>query len=309
MDQLLSIRVFQRIVETGSFTLAANHLGLPRSTVSKALLELETHLGARLLQRTTRSVSLTVEGAEYYRRMAGVTCGLDEADEALRTMGMAARGRLRIDVYSSFANHVLIPALGYFKAEFPDVQLAVGISDRPVNLIEDGVDCVIRAGALGHSSMVARTLVKDRLVTCASPAYLQRHGVPTTPEQLREQHRLVGYFGSATSEVWPLRLQAKGIEHRLSCFDLYSNDSAGHIGMMVGGLGIGQTYALVVDSLLRSGALVPVLQDWTTQTTPIAVMYPSARRLSRRARVFIDWLARYLATRSERQPGAIPAAQ
>lgn len=192
MDHLLSIRAFQRIVETGSFTLASADMGIPRSTVSKALLDLEAHLGTKLLHRTTRSLSLTVEGAEYYRRMAKITTKLDEADDVLRGMGAAAKGRLRIDVYSSFAHHVLIPALGFFKAEFPDVQLAMGISDRPVNLVEAGVDCVIRAGDLSDSAMVGKALYKDQFVTCASPQYLARHGVPRTPEELRERHRLIG---------------------------------------------------------------------------------------------------------------------
>lgn len=294
MDHLLSIRVFQRIVETGSFTQASTHLGLPRSTVSKALLDLEAHLGSRLLQRTTRSVTLTVEGAEYYRRMARVTASLDEADEALRGMGTAATGRLRIDVYSSFAHHVLIPALQYFRAEFPEVQLAIGISDRPVDLVEEGVDCVIRAGELPDSSMVGKTIYKDRYVTCASPAYLQRHGTPQTPEELRQQHPLVGYFGAATSEVWPLSLRNKGSHHQLSCFALYSNDSAGQIAMLAAGLGIGQTHRLVVEPMLQSGALVEVLPDWNGHTLPISLMYPSAKRMNARAKGFVEWLGRYL---------------
>lgn len=294
MDHLLSIRAFQRIAETGSFTLAATHLGIPRSTISKALLELEAHLGTKLLQRTTRTVALTVEGAEYYRRMQSVTASLDEADEALRGMGAAVKGRLRIDVYSSFANHVLIPALGYFHAEFPDVQLALGISDRPVNLVEQGVDCVIRSGALPDSSMTAKTIFKDRFVTCASPAYLERHGRPATPEELAQKHQMVGYFGAATSAIWPLRLKKKSVEHAFTRFDFYSNDSAGQIGMIRSGLGVGQTHALVVADLLKSGELVPVLEDWNSETAPISVLYPSARRMNQRARVFVDWLAGYL---------------
>lgn len=294
MDHLLSIRVFQKIVETGSFTQASAHLGLPRSTVSKALVELEEHLGTALLHRTTRSVSLTVEGAEYYRRMTGITAKLDEADDALRGMGAAAKGRLRIDVYSSFAHHVLIPALGYFKAEFPDVQLAVGISDRPVNLVEEGVDCVIRAGELSDSSMVGKALFKDQAVTCASPEYLARYGAPQMPEDLQKRHQLIGYFGAATDEVWPLTLRQRGVEHQLSRYDLYSNDSAGQIAMVAAGLGIGQTHLLVASPLLRSGALVPVLQDWNGHRIPISAVYPSAKRMNRRAKVFVDWLARYL---------------
>lgn len=294
MDHLLSLRIFHRIVETGSFTHAASHLGLPRSTVSKGLFELEAHLGAKLLQRTTRRVSLTVEGAEYYRRTQQVVSHLEEADEALRGMGSAAQGRVRIDVYSSFAHHVLIPALGYFKAECPDVQLAIGINDRPVDLVEEGVDCVIRSGALPDSAMVAKTLFTDRFVTCASPAYLERFGVPPTPEALFSTHKLVGYFGSATSEIWPLTLSQKQTVHQATRFDTLSNDSAGQIAMLVNGQGVGQTHRLVVDKLVKAGALTPILESWNRQTTPISVIYPSSKRISQRTRLFVDWLTRYL---------------
>ncbi|OZI55206.1 LysR family transcriptional regulator [Bordetella genomosp. 5] len=294
MDHLLSIRIFHRIVETGSFTQASSHLGLPRSTVSKGLLALEAHLGAKLLQRTTRRVSLTVEGAEYYRRTQQVTAHLEEADEALRIMGSAAQGRVRIDVYSSFAHHVLIPALGYFKAECPDVQVAMGINDRPVDLIEEGVDCVIRSGALPDSAMVAKTLFVDQLVTCASPAYLERFGVPQSPDELFATHKLVGYFGSATSEIWPLTLSQKNIVHQATRFDMLSNDSAGQIAMLVGGQGVGQTHRLVVDKLIEAGALTPILEHWGGLTTPISVMYPSSKRVSRRTKLFVEWLTRYL---------------
>lgn len=294
MDHLLSIRIFQSIVETGSFTQASKRLALPRSTVSKAVVALESHLGTRLLQRTTRTVSLTVEGAEYYRRTVQITTQLDDADETLRIMGTAAQGRLRIDVYSSFAHSLLIPALGFFKAEFPDVQLAVGISDRPVNLVEEGVDCVIRGGELSDSSMVAKVIHKDRLITCASPRYLERHGVPRSPQELLSKHQLVGYFGGTTSEIWPMELRNGDTEHRVSRFDLFSNDSAGQIAMIANGLGIGQTQALVVGKLLKSGALVPVLEDWNGQPRPISVMYPSKQRMSRRAKLFVEWLGRYV---------------
>lgn len=174
------------------------------------------------------------------------------------------------------------------------MQLAVGISDRPVNLVEEGVDCVIRGGALSDSSMVAKVVHKDRFVTCASPRYLERHGVPQSPEELLEKHALVGYFGSATTEIWPLQLRNQGTEYKFSRFDLFSNDSAGQIAMIANGLGIGQTHSLVVARLLKSGALVPILEDWNGQLTPISVMYPSTRRMSRRAKLFVEWLTRYL---------------
>ncbi|MEH3148548.1 MAG: LysR family transcriptional regulator [Methylobacterium frigidaeris] len=294
MDQLAALRAFVRIVETRSFTKAAAQLGMPRSTVSKALHDLEVHLGTKLVQRTTRSVSLTIEGTEYYERGRRLVANLDEADATLRGMGAGAKGRLRIDVHSSMANFILIPALHDFQRRYADIQLVVGIGDRPVNLVEEGVDCVVRAGPLPDTSLVAKTILRDRLVTCASPQYLARHGTPTTPATLESGHRIVGYFGGPNGEPWPLRFKGKGGTYRIPRFDTSSNDSTGLINMMAAGLGVGQTHASVIRTHLASGVLVPVLEEWTNDTFPISVMYPSAARMNARLRAFIDWIASHL---------------
>lgn len=296
MDHLAAIRAFQRIVETRSFTKAATQLGMPRSTVSKALQDLEAHLGTKLVQRTTRSVAPTLEGAEYYRRVSRLVSGLDEADETLRGMAAASKGRLRIEIHSSMANFVVVPAIDDFRARYPAIQLAIGISDRPVNLLEEGVDCAIRAGALLDPSLIARTIFKDRLVTCASPSYLERHGTPRSPADLEAHHQLVGYFSALTGEVWPMQFQGREGEQRITRFDIASNDSAGQIGMMVSGLGVGQTYASVARHLVQSGALVPVLEDWTNGSMPISVIYPQARRQNARVRAFVAWVRERLSS-------------
>ncbi|MEQ9969501.1 LysR substrate-binding domain-containing protein [Pectobacterium carotovorum] len=297
MDHLAAIRAFQRIVETRSFTKAAAHLDVPRSTLSKSLRDLEDHLGTKLLQRTTRSVSLTREGAEYYRRIKRLVSRLDEAEAALRGMGEAAKGRLRIDVHSSLANFMLIPALADFRQRYPDIQLALGINDRPVNLVEEGVDCVIRAGVLADSSLIAKTIYKDRLVTCASPRYLERYGIPESPADLELRHQIVGYFSAGTGEAWPLRFRMRGAELCISRFDIASNDSAGLVAMMVNGLGIGQTHASVVSQHVESGALVPILDEYTNVIIPVSIIYPPTKRLNTRVRVFVDWaVERFSAT-------------
>lgn len=290
MDHLAAIRAFQCIVEARSFTKAAAQLGMPRSTVSKALQDLEAHLGTKLVQRTTRSVAPTLEGAEYYRRTSRLVSGLDEADEVLRGVAAAAKGRLRVEIHSSMANFVVVPAIGEFRARYPDIQLAIGISDRPVNLLEEGVDCAIRAGALLDPSLIARTIFKDQLVTCASSGYLERYGMPRSPADLEAHHQLVGYFSALTGEVWPMQFRGKGGEHQITRFDVASNDSAGQIGMMVSGLGVGQTYASVARHLAQSSALVPILEDWTVGSMPISVVYPQARRLNARVRAFVEWV-------------------
>lgn len=290
MDHLLAIRTFQRIVETRSFTKAAAHLSLPRSTVSKNLKALEEHLGTKLIQRTTRSIALTTEGAEYYRRISKLVTKLDETESAMRDIGTAAKGRLRIDLHSSLANFVLMPVLEEFRERYPHIQLALGIGDRPVNLIEEGVDCAIRAGELADSSLIARTLYKDRLITCASPGYLEQYGVPKNLSDLENGHRIVGYFSAATGEAWPLRFRNRGEDKQLAAFDISANDSAALISMLVHGMGIGQTHASVARRFIESGELVPVLEELTHRQFPVSIIYPPTRQLNARIRIFIDWM-------------------
>lgn len=290
MDHLLAIRTFQRIVETRSFTKAAAHLSLPRSTVSKNLKALEAHLGTKLIQRTTRSIALTTEGAEYYRRISKLVTQLDETEGAMRDIGAAAKGRLRIDLHSSLANFVLMPVLEEFRERYPHIQLALGIGDRPVNLIEEGVDCAIRAGELADSSLIARTLYKDRLITCASPGYLEQCGVPKNLSDLENGHNIVGYFSAATGEAWPLRFRTRGEDKQLGAFDISANDSAALISMLVHGMGIGQTHASVARRFIESGELVPVLEELTHRQFPVSIIYPPTRQLNARVRIFIDWM-------------------
>lgn len=290
MDHLLAIRTFQRIVETRSFTKAAAHLSLPRSTVSKNLKALEAHLGTKLIQRTTRSIALTTEGAEYYRRISKLVTQLDETEGAMRDIGAAAKGRLRIDLHSSLANFVLMPVLEEFRERYPHIQLALGIGDRPVNLIEEGVDCAIRAGELADSSLIARTLYKDRLITCASPGYLEQCGVPKNLSDLENGHSIVGYFSAATGEAWPLRFRTRGEDKQLGAFDISANDSAALISMLVHGMGIGQTHASVARRFIESGELVPVLEELTHRQLPVSIIYPPTRQLNARVRIFIDWM-------------------
>lgn len=290
MDHLLAIRTFQRIVETRSFTKAAAHLSLPRSTVSKNLKALEEHLGTKLIQRTTRSIALTTEGAEYYRRISKLVTKLDETESAMRDIGAAAKGRLRIDLHSSLANFVLMPVLEEFRERYPHIQLALGIGDRPVNLIEEGVDCAIRAGELADSSLIARTLYKDRLITCASPGYLEQYGMPKNLSDLENGHRIVGYFSAATGEAWPLRFRNRGEDKQLAAFDISANDSAALISMLVHGMGIGQTHASVARRFIESGELVPVLEELTHRQFPVSIIYHPTRQLNTRVRIFIDWM-------------------
>ncbi|WP_312793774.1 LysR family transcriptional regulator [Tianweitania sp.] len=294
MDQFAAIRVFLRTVEAGSMTRAAADIGMPKSTASKLLSQLEAHLGTKLLQRSTRAFALTAEGSEYYKRAGSLLANLHDIDADLRQRGSGLSGRIRIDLHSAMANTLLIPVLGQFRDRYPYIQEVVGISDRPVSLIGEGVDCVVRLGRMSDTSLIARTIYEDRLITCASPAYLEGHPPATDPRQLLEGHELVGYFSAATGEVKPMVFEKDGEHVQIGAAHVMANDSTGHVNMILNGLGVGQTFASTVKPHLASGALVRVLDDWTNGSEPISVLYPPAKRLNARVRAFIDWLVEHL---------------
>lgn len=294
MDQFSAIRAFMRIVETGSLSKAAMSLEMPKSTVSKLLSDLEKHLGTKLLQRSTRSVAVTAEGATYYAHVGQVMLGLQDADLSVRESSASPSGRVRIDVPSSLANTLVIPALTDFRALYPDIQLVIGISDRPVALIEEAVDCVLRVGHLPDTSLIAKTIYEDRLITCASPAYLASRGAPVTPEELRRGHDIVGYFSALTGEARSLVFKNRNRVVEISDVSLLSNDSTGQRSMILADLGIGQLFRSTVVSHLENGALISVLDDWTDYTAPVSILYPASKKLTVRVRLFIDWLTDHL---------------
>jgi LysR family transcriptional regulator for bpeEF and oprC len=221
MDQLLAMRAFGRVVEAGSFTRAAESLDMPNATMSKLVQELEAHLGVKLLQRTTRRVTVTAEGQDYYAKATRVLRDLEDIDSSFSAAQSKPRGNLRVDVGGLTAREVLIPLLPDFMARYPDIRIDLGVADRAVDLIGDNVDCVIRGGPLDNSSLVARSIGEALMVTCAAPGYLKQYGVPAYPEELRNGHRLIGYISTQTGRAMPLRFEHKGeqtefrIEHRI----------------------------------------------------------------------------------------------
>lgn len=291
MDQLLAMRAFGRVVEAGSFTRAADSLDMPIATVSKQVQELEAHLGVRLLQRTTRRVTVTPEGQDYYAKCTRLLRDLEDIDASFTLARGKPRGPLRIDVGGSTARDVLIPLLPDFLARYPDIRIDLGVSDRAVDLIGDNVDCVIRGGPLDNSSLVARRLGEAALITCATPAYLKQYGTPAYPEELKNGHRLVSYVVSQTGRPVPFRFEREGektelrLEHRVGV-----NESNAHLAACLAGLGIVQTFAYAADSALRDGALVEILRPWRPAPYPFHVVYPQTRHVTHRLRVFMDWL-------------------
>ncbi len=291
MNQLLAIRAFARVVEAGSFTKAADSLDMPNATLSKLVQELETHLGVRLLQRTTRRVSVTPDGQQYYDKTALILRNLEDVDTSFNIARSKPRGSLRIDVGGSTARDVLIPALPEFMALYPDIRIDLGVSDRSVDMVSDNVDCVIRGGALDNSSLVARAIGQAPMVTCATPAYLKQFGVPAYPDELKNGHRLVAYLLAQSGRAMPFRFQRDGekteikVEHRVGV-----NESNGHMAAGLAGLGIIQTFAYAAKPALKEGALVEILKAWRPAPYPFHVVYPQNRHVSHRLRVFIDWL-------------------
>ncbi|MGY2168530.1 LysR family transcriptional regulator [Pseudomonas gingeri] len=292
MDQLLAIRAFARVVEAGSFTRAADSLTMPTTTVSKLVRELETYLNVRLLQRTTRRVSVTNEGLAYYEQTARLLRDLEEVDTGLRTAQVKPRGKLKVDIGSSVATELIIPALPEFFARYPDIRLEVGVSDRHVDLISESVDCAIRGGELKDLSLAARSIGHACWVTCATPAYLERFGRPTHPTALENGHQLIDYLSARTGRVMPAVFERGRERFEITGHSNCSvNESNAHVAAALAGLGIIHTFGYTVQKHIDSGALVPFLEAWRPAPYPFHVVYAPNRYLSHRVRVFIDWLA------------------
>lgn len=296
MDQIAAMRVFARVVEAGTFTRAADSLNMPKPSVTKLVQQLETHLKVKLLQRTTRRVNVTAEGAAYYERAVRLIGELDEMDSLVAHTRKLPRGHLRVDIGSSLANLILLPALPRFRALYPDISLSIGVSDRPLDLIEGGVDCVIRGGALADSTLVARRLAELDYVTCASPAYIATRGAPTHPAQLNAGHTLFSYFSSLTGRTFPLLFERDGQMLEISPpVAVAVNESTAHLTGLLAGLGLGQTFGFMARPHFARGALTQVLQDWQRPYHSMHLLYPPNRHLQAKLRVFVDWVVEVFA--------------
>ncbi|PWC56517.1 LysR family transcriptional regulator [Azospirillum sp. TSO22-1] len=291
MDKLHAMRVFVRVVEANSFSKAADTLGLPRASVTTTIQNLEASLGVRLLQRTTRKLSLTLDGAAYLEGATRILSEIDEIESTFTSARKTPRGRLRVDMPGSIGRLVIIPSIHEFHAKYPDIDLMLGLGDRPIDLIQEGVDCVIRVGELSDSTLVARRIGAMQQVTCASPAYLAEHGEPRTLEDL-ERHVAVNYFGSRTGRNFELCFQRDGREEEIAMQGVVSvNDADAYVTCGLEGLGLLQPGRFMVLPHLRSGALREILRDWRPARIPISAVYPHNRHLSPKVRVFVDWVA------------------
>ena len=291
MDPIQAMRVFVRVVEAGNFTRAADSLALPKGTVTKQIQSLEERVRSKLLNRTTRRVTVTPDGAAYYERAARLLNDFDEMEASMINAQASPKGRLRVDVGTATAQLAIIPALHTFCEQYPDIQVDLGVSDRPVDLIGDNVDCVIRIGELTDQSLVARRIALLSFVTVASPAYLQRYGTPQHPNDLEKRHLVVSYFmGNGKRAMHEFRRGDERLEPQTH-YQVAVNDSSAHLNAVLAGLGVSQCSRIQADPHIASGALVPILADWERESLPVYVVYPPNRHLSPKVRAFVDWAA------------------
>lgn len=296
MDRIDAMRLFTRVVEQRSFTQAAQDLNLPRSTVTDAIKQLEARLQVRLLQRTTRHVSPTLDGEAYYQRCLTILADIEDAEMAFA--GAKPRGLLRIDVHGTLARHFLMPELPEFLTQYPDIELFMSEGDRLVDPVREGIDCVVRVGKLKDSDMVARRLGELEEVTCAAPDYLQRFGTPHSISEL-EGHRMVGFRSSASGTLMPLEFTVAGQTRQVTLPCTVSVSAAESLVAAARmGLGIIQVPRYHLRDSLDNGRLLPLLPQFPSTPMPVSLLYPRNRQLSPRVRVFIDWFSKVFATRN-----------
>lgn len=294
MDQLTGMRTFVKLADLQSFTRTADSLGLSRSVVSAQLAELERHLGTRLVNRTTRRLGLTADGVEYLEHCRRILAQVDTADETMRRTRERPQGRLRVDVPEAFGRYLLIPALPRFTERYPDLQLEVQLNDRVVDLIEEQVEVAVRVGTVRSANLIARRIVRTRLITCASPEYLRQHGIPEDPEQLRD-HQLIGYLSIATRRPQKWLFQKGSIRKQWPFrFSVAFNSAAALTLAAARGAGIVQSMDLLVAELLANNRLQAVLKDWSAEGAPVSIVYPTTQRDSPKVRVFTKFAAQLL---------------
>ncbi len=295
MDRFNAMRVFTRIVELGGFAKAADSLQLPRASVTILIKQLEAHLGVQLLQRTTRHVSPTLDGAAYYQRCVQLLTDLEETEAVFSTQRQNPRGTLSIDMPSGIGSLIVIPALSTFTALYPQIELEIGLNDRPVDLIREGVDCVLRGGPALDESLVARPLAMMEQLTLASPAYLARMGTPLCLEQLAD-HQMVEYVSSASGKRFGLEFLLGSELRPINLKKVVAvNSSTGYFAACEAGYGLIQAPRYHALRQLAEGTLVQVLADVAVPKMALTALYPPHRQLSQRVRVFVDWLVQLCA--------------
>ena len=297
MDRFDAMQAFARGVETGSFTKAADTLHMSKTTVTQLVQQLEARLRVRLLNRTTRKVNVTADGAVYYERVVRLMADLDDAETSLSAAAALPRGRLRVDVPSPLARMILMPALPEFHARYPDIQLDMGVSDRMVDLIGENVDCVVRGGEITDQSLMARRIGDLQLGVYAAPGYLQRAGTPLHPRELEDSHhRIVGYLWARTGKALPYAMQRNGESLNIHGRHILAvDDGNAYLAAGLAGMGVLWLPDYMAREHLARGELVALFEDWQLESMPLYVAFPPNRHISLKLRVFIEWIAGLMA--------------
>ncbi len=297
MDRFDAMQAFARVVETGSFTKAADTLHMSRTSVTQLVQQLEARLRVRLLNRTTRKVNVTADGAAYYERVLRLLADMDDAETSLSSASAVARGTLRVDVPSPFASMILVPALPAFHAKYPNIQLHLGVSDRVVDLIDENVDCVIRGGELNDLSLAARHVGSLQMGVYAAPAYLAQAGLPTRPQELEDaHHRIVGFLWSRTRSVLARTMHRDGYSVTVQGrYALAVDDGNAYLAAGLAGMGVLWMPSYMAKAHVERGDLIHLFQDWVLEPMPIYLAFPPNRHVSTKLRVFMDWIAELMA--------------
>jgi len=294
MNKLEAMQIFARVAELASFTKAADSLGMPKASMSTAVQQLETLLGTRLLHRTTRKVQMTQDGLAFYERCKDLLADMDELQTMFLQGPQALRGRLRVDMPSGVARSFIVPRLPEFLREHPQVEIELSSTDRKVDLIREGFDCVLRVGALEDSALIARPLGQFRIVTCASAAYIEAHGEPKSLDDL-SRHQLIHYVSTlgAKSPGWEYFDGTRYVSLPMSGA-ITVNSAETYQATCLAGLGLIQVPAIAVRALIEQGSLVEVLPQYKAEPMPVSLLYAHRRNLSKRVQVFMAWMAEML---------------
>jgi DNA-binding transcriptional LysR family regulator len=307
MDRLAAMRAYVQVVEAGSFVRAAEKLGASTSSTSRLIAELEAHLGARLLNRTTRKLSLTETGQAYYERCVQLLADIEEAEAAAGAAAAVPTGRLKLTCPYNLLAQPIGPALAEFNRRHPKVSFDVTVADRVIDLVDEGFDLAVRIGAPGGEQLVARRLGSTQLVACAAPAYLERNGTPRAPADIAA-HRVLTYAYVSSPFQWRL-VDGDGRTYEVRVAGpLHANSGELLVAAAVAGMGIAFEPDFVVGPHLARGELQRLLPEYSGPKLDVWAVYPSRRHLSAKVRAFIDYLAEVFAADPLRPPSAAPPA-
>ncbi|QNK69293.1 LysR family transcriptional regulator [Variovorax sp. PAMC26660] len=297
MDRFDAMQAFARVVEAGSFTRAAETLHMSKTSVTQLVQQLEARLRVKLLNRTTRKVNVTADGAAYYERVVRLLADMDDAETSLSSASALPRGRLRVDVPSPLARMILVPALPAFHARYPDIQIDMGVSDRMVDVIGENVDCVVRGGELTDQSLMARRVGDLQLGVYAAPSYIERAGTPSHPWELEDtHHRVIGFLWSRTGKAFPYAMHRDTERIEVQGRHVFSvDDGNAYLAAGLAGLGVLWLPDYMSEPHRARGELVPLFEGWHLDPMPLYVAFPPNRHVSAKLRVFIDWVVELMA--------------